>query len=422
MEEKHVVVTGMGIVSSIGEGIKDFRDALMQGKSGIERLNQTVGSEEIEILSAPLKDFSVKDSLERMNLPDEEQKRIIKMIRRMPKSIQTSVIAALQASKQAGFSQKIADKSRCSIQVAGNNLAQSYMYETMKKFIKTDGFVSPTYGLQFFDSNFIGVLSEVLGVHGEGMTTGGASASGNVAILQAYRLIRYGIADVCICVGPQFEYSQVELQAFMNLGAIGDYSCFTDPKEACRPFDSEHKGFIPGQASGCLILESLEHALSRGGEILAEVAGGAMVLDANHLSNANIMGEMKAMEEALADAGIEKEQINYLNAHGTSTPSGDLIESEAIAKLFQECTKDIQVNSTKCMTGHCMYSAGIVECIASVIQMKSHFVHGNINLKEPVRSDIRFVGNQGESWDITYAMSNSFAFGGINTAIILKNK
>lgn len=420
MKVNNVVVTGMGVVSSIGGNINDFCRSLYNGISGLEKTGEEFGAGNSLKVSATIKDFSFEKSLEQVAWSGLDKAKIMKSIRRMPMAVQTSVLATLQAWKQSCIPNAECNFYKTAIIVAGSNLSQNYIFETAEKFIKSPGFVNPTYAIRFFDTNFVGVISEVLGITGEGITVGGASASGNSALIQAHRMVKYGMSDICLCIGPMFEYSAMEIQAFSNLGAIGDYECFKNPKEACRPFDMRHKGFVPGQASGCLIFESEANANKRGASVLAKMLGGAIVLDANHLSNADIHGESQAMLKALAEAGISIEYIDYINAHGTSTPSGDEVEADAITEVFGEQVNRIWINSTKCLTGHCIYSAGIIEAISCILQMQNNFIHGNINLLEPIRPNLKFVGKEVQKETIHYAMSNSFGFGGINTSIILQ--
>lgn len=411
--DREVVVTGMGVISSIGDTIDEFKEGLYEGRSGIKWTD-----EEILRVAAKIDQFSLDTFMKNRMIDIYDADRILKLTRRMPMYVQASTAAVLDACKQAGLEKGKFNPDHVGIIAAGSNLNQKYVFDTAIKFINSNNFVNPTYALKFFDTNLIGVLSEILSITGEGMTVGGASASGNMAIINAYRMIRAGICDICIVVGPPFEYSPMEIQAFMNLGAIGICN-FKEPHEVSRPFDKGHIGFVPGQSASCIILESDKSAKERSVEVLAEIKSGSIILDGNHLSNASQSGEERAMEKAIKEAGINKSDIDYINAHGTSTPSGDETEANAIASVFGEMTNNIWVNSTKSLIGHCMYSAGIVEAIACILQMKYQFVHPNINLKEPVRWDIKFSGNTSQKADICYALSNSMAFGGINTSIVL---
>lgn len=414
MEEREVVITGMGVVSSIGKDINEFNEALFNQHSGLTE----VDNEFLPVMGL-IKEFDYTKAKVLNNVPKELKEKVIRTIRRMPLSVQTTVIATIQAWNQAELfdipSQEI------SIVTAGSNLSQGYMFENFSKYNITPMYISPLYAIQHFDTNYNGVISDILDIHGEGMTIGGASASGNSALLQGFRLIKYGLTNVCICIAPMYDFSPVELSAFSNISAFGDYRSFKNVVEACRPFDKEHKGFIPGQASACIILESKKYAEMRKKEILAEIVGGAIALDGNRLSNASEEGEFRAMKKALEVSKVDVSEIDYLNAHGTSTPSGDEVEANAIIKLLGDQKSKVWVNSTKSLTGHCLYSAGMVEAIACVCQMRNNYVHGTKNLDNPITNELLFARDTIEKQNIRYSLSNSFGFGGINTAIVLKN-
>jgi malonyl-ACP decarboxylase len=270
------------------------------------------------------------------------------------------------------------------------------------------------------DTDHVGTLSEIFQIQGEGFTTGGSSASGNVAIIKACQAIRWGILDSCVVVGALADLSPMELQGFYNLGAMGGKRFHDQPGKACRPFDKDHEGFIYGQAGGCLVLESWESAQKRGIPILAQIAGGALVLDGNRLPNPNTHGEARAMTSALKQAGVQPGDIDYLNAHGSSSPLGDETEIDAVKKVFKENISHLRINSTKSLTGHCLTAAGVIETIATIIQMKEGFIHPNLNLEHPIDDECKFSRQQSIETSISTAMNNSFGFGGINTSVIIK--
>lgn len=419
MNKQGVAITGQGIVCSIAHNSEEFTEALRVGKSGIGQLKYTMSGSQVNI-GAEIKDFSLRDYLQESTFPVEIVNRVKKMLRRAPLMMETVVASALQAMDEAGLIHDDTPSERISIVVAGSNLSQNLNFQTAERYRDSLEFVSPHYALQFFDTNIIGTLSELFPIQGEGITVGGASASGNSALLQAYRLIKSGYADQCLVAGPMSDLSPLELQSFYNLGAMGGNRKELDPKAACRPFDRGHDGFIYGQGSGCLILESIESAKKRGVGILAELIGGAMVLDGNRLSDARESGEVAVMKKALLESNVSIADIDYINAHATSTPLGDEIEARSIKSVFKNKISRIWINSTKSMTGHCLTSAGIIELIACIAQMKNGFIHPNLNLEEPIDSDLRFAGSLSVNADIGTVMSNSFGFGGINTSIILR--
>ena len=216
------------------------------------------------------------------------------------------------------------------------------------------------------------------------------------------------------------DLSPMELQGFFNLGAMGGKKYKDLPTKACRPFDRDHEGFIWGQASACIVLESVRSMAARGARGLAELIGGSVVLDGNRLADPDVDGEVRAMKTALKSAELNASDVNYLNAHGTSSPLGDQTEVKAIRRVFDTCLKDLPINATKGLTGHCLYSAGVIEAIATTIQIRGAFLHPNKNLYHPIDEHCRFCGATSEPTAIQVAMSNAFGFGGINTSILIK--
>lgn len=418
-----VIVSGMGVLSSLGQGISIFTKALLEGQSGIA-VCSLFPELSFSLTAAKLKDFDFNHAL---SLHTDFSPTLLaaaqKMGRRAPFSIQASIIAALEAWHEAKLHQRTKENSRIGIVVAGQNTTQGYHYNQHAVFQKNPHYFSPSYALQFMDTNQLGVLSEIFNIEGEGFTVGGASASGNIALMHGFRLIQHGLVDICMVVGALADLSPLELQGFCNIGALSTAGPFqNEPEKICRPFDRDHSGFVWGQATGCLILESKgttkEGLISSYGEI----AGVAMTLDGSHSSKPNRIGEGRAMQLALDRASKKPCDIEYINAHGSSSPLGDETELAAIRDIFGEYFSNIWINSTKSLTGHCLWSAGIIEAIATLIQMKEGFVHPNINLDNPIDDKCRFAGKQKEKVTIETAMSNSFGFGGINSSIIFTTR
>jgi malonyl-[acp] decarboxylase len=248
---------------------------------------------------------------------------------------------------------------------------------------------------------------------------GGASASGNVALYHAWQWIRTGLLDACVVVGASADFSEVELQGFAILGAACGEPSGLQPREACRPFDRDRTGFVLGEGSGCVVLENLGVARRRGVRVLGEVRGGSLVLDGNSLANPALDGEIKAMRVALREAGVAAAEIGYLNAHGSASVLGDQVECEAVAAVFRDHLANLPVNSTKSLTGHCMFAAGIIEFIACVIQLNEGFLHPNLNLVNPLDARLSFAGPRARPLQARLALSNGFGFGGFNSSLVL---
>lgn len=421
--KKPVVITGMGIISSIGQSIEEFALALKEGKSGIDWLRSSPGPPITVKIGAEIRDFDFKSRLRQYWQPTPGEGLLEKADRcagRSPFPVQASVLSALQAWEGAQMHREKIPSHRLGLVVAGNNLNQDYSFGLHQKVQQAPEFLNPRYALHFMDTDHIGTLSEIFEIQGEGFTVGGASASGNVGVLKGYQLVQWGMVEACLVVGGLTYLSPLEMQAFYNLGAMGGKHFQNQPDKACRPFDKDHEGFIYGQASGCLILESLESSEKRKVRPLAEILGGSLVLDGNRLSNPGEDGEVRAMTNALQQANLKPGQIHYLNAHGTSSPLGDETEIKAVKRVFKENLSRLWINSTKGLTGHCLSSAGVIEGIAVIIQLQEGFVHPNLNLENPIDHECRFSRHKAEIVSLDRAISNSFGFGGINSSIILK--
>lgn len=417
-----ILITGMGIVSAIADDIETFTQALAEGKSGIKYIAPTSYPEPAVKIGAELSSFSFEQQLNQFSdLSDDIRYCALKLARRAPLTLQTSVISALQAWQQANLNHKPIQPERIGLVIAGHNTSQNYQYDLYPDFIKTPEYLSPRYALQFMDSHHAALLSELLNIQGEGFITGGASASGNVGIIQGSRLIQTGLVDACLVLGVLTELSPMEIQGFHAIGAMGGKQFYDQPEQACRPFDRLHEGFIYGQASACLFLESANSAEHRQVSSQAKVLGGAIKLHASASSEPSLEGEIKTMQTALLQSGLDYNQIDYINTHGSSSPLGDRIEIDAIEQVFGDHFNKIWLNSTKGLTGHCLYSAGVVETIATAIQMQHGFIHGNANIENPIHKDARFSPAMAVQHNIKNAISNSFGFGGFNTSIVLQN-
>ena len=417
-----VQITGMGIVSSIGHNSTEFAHALAHGKSGIRTLSKKTTPPLAVNIGAEIGSFCFESMLDKFSdIPESLIEKARHIARRAPFTVQTSVISALQAWQQADLTNKPINPERIGLVISGHNTCQNYQYTLSSDFQHNPEYLSPRYALQFMDSNQLGVLSELFNIQGEGFVTGAASASGNVGVIQGMRLIQAGVVDACLVVGVVADLSPMEVQGFYTLGAMGGKHYHDQPEQACRPFDSSHEGFIQGQASACLVLESTASATHRKTPSLATVLGGAIKLHASASSEPNINGEVKAMNAALQQSGLTANQIDYLNTHGSSSPLGDNVEIQAIEQVFGTHFSNIWLNATKGLTGHCLYSAGIVEIIATAIQMQHGFIHANINLDNPIHKTAKFCGATAVQQPIHNAISNSFGFGGINTSIVLQN-
>lgn len=411
-----VVVTGMGAVTPFGLGLVELTKGL-RGLCAPVFVAEDLPPLAFPVIRAPLPAFHLADALARAapTLADAGR-RAHRLAHRTEATVQAAVVAALEAWAMAGL-ETAPDPQRAGIVLAAQNATTGPQYRLHDQFQDSPPWLSPAWGVRFMDSFPLGIVSEALGLLGEGMTVGGASASGNLALIQAARMIRGGEADLCLVVAPPADLSPLEYQALSSLGALGGASFAQAPDRACRPFDRAAEGFIPGAAAAALVLESQDAATRRGATPLAVLAGGAVALSGNGSTVPDGPAELRAMELALRRAGLVPEAVDAVSAHATSTPLGDRTEAEAIAALFGG--HGVAVNAPKGLLGHGLWSAGVIEAVAAVLQMGGGFLHPNRNLEDPVSDALDWVGATSRDAAIGTMLSNSFGFGGIHSAVVL---
>ena len=401
-----IEITGMGIVSPIGQGIANFTQGLFSGKTQFGYLKKSGREGAQPFIGAELPDIDVKSLYPEHN----------SLLRTATWSGQIATIAVSEAWQDAQLTTGEIDPKRIGLVVGGSNLQQRYQQQTWERYRSNPEFLRPTYGVTFWDTDLIGLLSQSFDIQGEGYSVGGASASGNVAIIHAARQILMGATDVSIAVGALFDISAYECQGLMNLGAMGSERFATHPDAACRPFDRDHDGFIYGEGCGVLVLEKADRAQQRGVVSYGQLIGWGLALDGNRHPEPSQIGEERAMNDALAMADLKPEQIDYVNTHGSSSPLGDKTEVAALKSVgLSHCL----LNATKSLTGHCLTAAGVVEAIATLLQMKAGLCHLTHNLVHPIDTTLNWVKENAVETEIKYAISNSFAFGGINTALVI---
>lgn len=418
-----VVITGMGIVSAIGHNVEEYAASLRAGRSGVRR--QVALSERLHlpVVGATIEGFSYDAALAGLRAAIRDQAlpgRAVTAGRRAPFPVQVSLLAGLEAWHDAGLVERPVAAERVALVICGSNLTHAYQDDQRESFERDPAYLNPRFPLHMLDTDQVGTLSEVLAIRGEGFTVGAASASGTVGIVKAWQLLRAGVADVCVVVGVTSEWTPMEVQGFLNIGALGGQSYAEQPERASRPFDTGHEGFIFGQAGGCLVLETLASARQREAHIRGELLGGAVVLDANRQADPSAAGEARAMRQALHAAGVAPHQVDYVNAHATSSPLGDRTEIEALREVFGESLGRVWINATKSLTGHCMHAAGVVEAIAVILQMEHGFLHSMPDLEHPIAPDGRFTGPRCVEAQVSMALSNSFGFGGLNSCAVFR--
>ena len=402
----NIEITGMGIVTSIGQEVATFKEALLSGETQFTYLKQP-GRESIKpFIGAEIPDIDAKTLF-----PEYSG-----LLRTATKSAQVAIVAVAEAWQDAKLTLSKVNPERIGLVVGGSNLQQRYQQQIWQRYHSRQEFIRPTYGLTFWDTDILGLISQCFQIQGEGYSVGGASASGAVAIIHAARQILMGSSDICIALGALSDLSGAEFQALMNLGAMGSERFADRPDLACRPFDQDHDGFIYGEGCGAVILEKTDRAQQRGAKSHGQLKGWGLALDGNRSPEPSQKGEERAINTALAMADLQPESIDYVNTHGTGSPLGDKTE---VAALKSVGLHHSLINSTKSLTGHCLTGAGVVEGIATILQMKFGFCHPTKNLVNPIDTSLNWVKETSVQLEIKYAISNSFGFGGINTALLI---
>jgi malonyl-ACP decarboxylase len=320
----------------------------------------------------------------------------------------TASCVAVQALRHAGLTAE--QVTRAALVVAGNNLALGYQAQVVLAHEQSPRSVRPSHAVTCLDTDAVGCVSEVTGLRGEGWTIGGACASGNLALIAAARLLLADEADHCLVVAPAAELSPPEERALRQAGVLAE------PGAPCRPFDAARTGFVRGQGAAAVVLERTAGARRRNAEVLAILAGYGQRLDARRGTEPDPGGQALAMTAALDRARLRPEDIGYVNAHATGSVVGDPSEAAALLSVLGPGPA---VNSTKALLGHCLSAAGLIEAVATVLQMRGGFVHPNPHLNDPIEPRLRLVGRDAQRMPVRAALSNSFAFGGINTAVVL---
>jgi len=411
MELKRVVVTGIGAITPLGNNVKDYWDGLVNGKSGAAPITQFDASKFKTQFACEVKDYDPQAHFDR------------KEVRKLDLFAQYALIASEEAMNDANIDLDKVDKDRFGvIQGAGIGGLKTFQEECLA-FGEGDG--TPRFN-PFFIPKMIadiapGHISIKYGLRGPNFTTVSACASSTNAIIDAVTYIRLGKMDLCIAGGSEAAVTEAGIGGFNAMHALSKRN--DDPSTASRPFDKERDGFVLGDGGGSLILEEYEHAKARGAKIYAEIIGSGLSADAHHMTapHPDGLGAKNVMKNALEDANIDASSIDYINVHGTSTPLGDVAESKAIKEVFGDHAYNLNISSTKSMTGHLLGAAGIVEAIASILAIKNDIVPPTINHftdDESFDPKLNFTFNKAQKRTVNTALSNTFGFGGHNASLI----
>jgi len=397
----------MGMISPVGNTAQDSWKNILNGNSGVSEITK-FDTEGFETKFAATVNFNPEDHLEK------------KEIRRVDEFIQFGLIASDECVRDSGLDLRTEDLNKIGVSI-GSGIGGLGTIENNKLVLNEKGpkKISPFFVPGAISNMVSGYVSLRFGMKGPNISIASACSSASHSIGFSFRSISYGDADVMLTGGAEMATTPLGLSGFNAAKALSTNN--ENPQSASRPWDKDRDGFVLGEGAGCLMLEEYEHAKNRGANIYAEIIGFGMSADAFHITAPPEEGEgaALAMNNALLDAGLNKTMIDYVNAHGTSTPAGDIAETLAIKKVFEESSQNLIVSSTKSSTGHLLGAAGAIEAIFSIMAIRDNVCPPTINLDDPDGGcDLNYSANQATQRDVTYSLSNSFGFGGTNASLI----
>jgi 3-oxoacyl-[acyl-carrier-protein] synthase II len=413
MELKRVVVTGLGAITPLGKSVPEYWDGLVKGVSGADIIQQFDIAKFKTRFACEVKDFEPTNYLER------------KEARKLDRFTQFALIASDEAVKDAGISKENVDQDRVGVIFASGIGGITTFQDDVMEFARGDG--TPRFNPFFIPKMILdiaaGQISMRYGFRGPNFAVVSACASSTNAIIDAYDTIRLGKADIILTGGSEAVICEAGVGGFNAMKALSERN--DDPKTASRPFDKDRDGFVMGEGAGVLVLEELGHALARGAKIYCEIAGGGATADAHHITapHPEGLGARNVMHVALKDAGMKPGDIDYINVHGTSTPLGDVAETRAIMNVFGDSAYNLNISSTKSMTGHCLGAAGVVEALACILAVTKNIIPPTINhfTDDPeLDPKLNFTFNKAQEKEVNAALSNTFGFGGHNASVIIK--
>lgn len=407
---RRVVITGLGPVTPVGIGKEKFWNSLVEGVSGISYITNFDTEDYTSKIAGEVKDFQPEDFIDKREA------------RKMDKFTQFAVAGAKLAIEDSGLDIEKIDAKRVGV-ILGSGIGgiETLEAEHTKLMEKGPKRISPFFIPMMISNMAPGQISMIFGFKGPSFTITTACASGSHAIGEAFRTIERGGADIIVSGGSEAGVCQMSVGGFCSMKALSTRN--NDPTKASRPFDKERDGFVIGEGAGILILEELDHALKRNAHIYGEIIGYGSTSDAYHITapDPEAEGAAEALRLAIEDGGIEPSEVDYINAHGTSTYYNDKLETLAIKKVFGEYAKKLSISSTKSMTGHLLGAAGGVEAIASVLAIENNIVPPTINYENPdPECDLNYTPNKAVKKEVKYAISNSLGFGGHNVSLLFK--
>jgi 3-oxoacyl-(acyl-carrier-protein) synthase len=423
MLKKRVVVTGMSINTPLGDNLDTFIENLLAGKSALRNWKTLDSSKIYSKVGGDLGDYDINGKIDtyKGQIPEAIFNRMEKLGKKSPWAVAVSLQTAVEAFKDAGYLDQIKDGNNIATIVAGHNLTQRYTFENHEAFNEDPDYVEGLFALYGLDTHYVGSVTDILQLHGPAYTVGAACASGNVAMRCAVDEIQMHDVNVAAVVAPILDYSQLDMQGMAILGAIS-YKSFNDtPEKASRPYDTNREGFVPTHGAAVLILEELDHAIARGAKIYAEILGVESSSDGCHLPQPSRVGQARLMNRLLKNCNVKPEEVDYISAHATSTPLGDLTELRSIKDVFGDHAYKLKINAPKSMLGHTCWSAATVETVAAILQMNRGELHPSINIDNlDPEVDVDVCRNKRTKHEVNILLKNSFGFGGLNCISLIK--
>ena len=390
----------MGVISAIGQGKGPFLEALLAGESAFGVMQRPGRQQDSAYLGAEIGEIAPPADITRQTM------------RAASLSAQAAMVVLREAWDEARLQE--VDPRRIGLVIGGSNVQQRELTQVHEAYRERAEFLRPTYALSFMDSDLCGFCTSQFGIRGLAYTVGGASASGQLAIVQAAQAVATNQVDVCIALGALMDLSHWECRGMRAVGAMGSDRYADEPSLACRPFDRDHDGFIFGEACGAVVIESRESSERRGMKPRASLRGWGVAMDGNRNPNPSLEGEMQAIGDALEASACDPAEIDYVNPHGTGSVVGDETELKA---LRSSGLGGVFLNASKSLLGHGLTAAGTVEVIATLLQMQAGRLHPTRNLDNPIDPDMNWVRDQAVDHQIENALTLSMGFGGINTAL-----
>jgi malonyl-ACP decarboxylase len=402
--QSEFVITGIGITSAIGQGKEKFTPALLAGESAFGIMKRPGRQNGTSFIGSEIDGLHGTETFPR------------KLLNAASFSAQTALVTLKECWEDAKLAGE--DPRRIGLVIGGSNIQQREISNIHESYRDRTAFLRPTYGVSFMDSDLCGICTEVFGIRGLAHTVGGASASGQMAVILAVQAVLSGQVDICIALGATMDLSHWELQALRSMGAMGSDKYAYEPQKACRPFDKGRDGFIYGESCGAIVIEKANTARQRNAAVYGKIAGWSVCMDGNRNPDPSFEGEKYVLEQAMKMADLSAGDIDYINPHGTGSLIGDETELKAIC----DCRlSHAYINATKSITGHGLSAAGTVEIIATLLQMQSGKLHPTRNLEDPIDNTFNWVRKYSITHQIKNALSLSMGFGGVNTAVCLQN-